>query len=282
MGWVFTTMTKSQKHPARGERTADRFGRSTTRCANCGRELRSHPERREGACSDLECRGPHLQRKKEQRVRAEATTILEQTFDLCQEGTLSLLTLVVPCETAPAVKSPDKQRQTLANHLRAAMRSAAGLIEDEDQRVAIRQEFADRSNESPTPLPIHNACATCEGRCCGQGRNHAFLGNRFIAFRLLSEPESDPEAMIDDYLSRIPDQHIEDSCLYHTSSGCALPRRLRSSTCNEFLCSALTECMNVITDSPSGPSAVAAHDGYRVRRVAVMNDQGERRAATIN
>ena len=41
------------------------------------------------------------------------------------------------------------------------------------------------------------------------------------------------------YLDLLPAHGRNDSCINHTSRGCALPREMRSTTCNRYACEAL-------------------------------------------
>jgi len=41
-----------------------------------------------------------------------------------------------------------------------------------------------------------------------------------------------------------------NSCVYHTQTGCCLPRIMRSDTCNEFLCDTLIELDRLLNKTP--------------------------------
>jgi hypothetical protein len=43
------------------------------------------------------------------------------------------------------------------------------------------------------------------------------------------------------YISQVPHESIEGSCLFHGKKGCTLNRRLRSDICNDYYCSGLYE-----------------------------------------
>jgi Phosphotransferase enzyme family len=80
-------------------------------------------------------------------------------------------------------------------------------------------------------------CGVCRGKCCEDGLSAgAFLDVAALAEIYKREEFSSPDAMHGEYLSRLPKRSIKGSCLYHTPEGCALPRNLRSRTCNEFIC----------------------------------------------
>lgn len=43
-------------------------------------------------------------------------------------------------------------------------------------------------------------------------------------------------ALLEDYLERVPRVARAGSCIYHGEQGFALPREMRSETCNRYLC----------------------------------------------
>ncbi|MBV1857843.1 MAG: hypothetical protein KUG77_05475 [Nannocystaceae bacterium] len=107
-----------------------------------------------------------------------------------------------------------------------------------DAEVYARRE---RTRVPKTPTPLDDAsllavCQTCRGACCKAGENHAFLTRRVLSrvkaeLRVVSEA-----ALLESYLDRVPTVAREGSCIYHGAQGCALPRAMRSETCNRFLC----------------------------------------------
>lgn len=85
-------------------------------------------------------------------------------------------------------------------------------------------------------------CAACQGGCCTRGGfNGAYLTVQ-TARRLLDEhPEWTASDLVEAWASRLPAVSIADSCPNQTSEGCALPRELRSKTCNGFYCESLKD-----------------------------------------
>lgn len=99
----------------------------------------------------------------------------------------------------------------------------------------------DKSKVPQTPTPLDDAsvlavCGTCRGACCKAGENHAFL-TRTVLSRVKAEQRIATDAsLLESYLNRVPELAREGSCIYHGAQGCALPRAMRSETCNRFLC----------------------------------------------
>lgn len=110
--------------------------------------------------------------------------------------------------------------------------------------ASIEAEFyarKDRTKVRETPTPLDDAsllavCRTCRGACCKAGEDHAFL-TRAVLSRVKSEQRMATDAsLLEAYLDRVPTDAREGSCIYHGAQGCALPRTMRSETCNRFLC----------------------------------------------
>lgn len=94
--------------------------------------------------------------------------------------------------------------------------------------------------EAPEPAVVNAACSACGGWCCqGGARSHAYLGPAAAARWREDHPARGPDAMIRDYLARLPALSVRGSCVYHGASGCVLPRRMRADLCNAFHCSGL-------------------------------------------
>ena len=99
--------------------------------------------------------------------------------------------------------------------------------------------FARRLREVPDDPPALAAtCMACRGSCCLKGaRTHAFLTPESIAFYRHLHPEASAEEVKAAYASRLPEQSIEGSCVYHGTRGCVLPRTMRAEICNQWQCS---------------------------------------------
>jgi hypothetical protein len=79
-------------------------------------------------------------------------------------------------------------------------------------------------------------CATCKGGCCPEGGNIAFLRVSTMMRIRKMLPDHSAEELLNEYISRLSEQPIKNSCINQTQSGCSLPRELRASVCNVFFC----------------------------------------------
>lgn len=79
----------------------------------------------------------------------------------------------------------------------------------------------------------------CKGGCCASGKEHAYLSVFSIRRYMDDSPGQSTAEIIDLYLSKVSSETIKNSCINHTSTGCALPRHLRSDICNGYYCNSL-------------------------------------------
>lgn len=271
------------------------------RCPSCNRPLTTDRERRENVCRDFRCRGPRLQQwsaarrervqNKQRALETSAKRTLKQTTPdiLKQTEAEALLLIVVPGIESHIVPPSGERIADFRRTLEASFEEAEQLVAH-PQRSANLLSGHDPHAQATAPLPIVNACSTCRGWCCRMGRPHAYLQQEFLAWRLIHEHDLTSDDMIEDYLERIPEQSQDGSCVYHTSTGCALPRSIRSSTCNSFLCPGLSQHRDAIEREPQRATAVVSVDDPDYAsfgeisdereppcvRVGVMNSDGDR------
>jgi hypothetical protein len=87
-------------------------------------------------------------------------------------------------------------------------------------------------------------------------------------------PEQSPEGILLAYLSHLGEESVERSCFYHQRDGCALPRAMRSDTCNRFLCPGLIEFRNAISNQTVPRGFVAATEGTSIVSAAFCDESG--------
>lgn len=108
----------------------------------------------------------------------------------------------------------------------------------------VEAEFAarkDRTRAPKTPTPLDDAsllavCGTCRGACCKWGEDHAFLTRAVLSRVKAQRPGLSETSLLQSYLNRVPETSRRGSCIYHGADGCALPRSMRSETCNRYVC----------------------------------------------
>jgi hypothetical protein len=102
----------------------------------------------------------------------------------------------------------------------------------------------------PARLDVQ-ACSWCQGRCCRFGRGeHAFLEVGHLRLWQDRHPGTSLAEAAQAYIDHLPAQHVDNSCAFHGAQGCALPREMRSSICNQHVCLALDEIQQLRAAEP--------------------------------
>jgi hypothetical protein len=162
-----------------------------------------------------------------------------------------------------------------------------------ERRAAFEANIAealDRALEDPdSPFPespesparhaalIGAACGACRGSCCRHGGDRAYLYPDHFRRYLRDHPGAGREQILAEYLSRLPTEAYHDSCVYHTTTGCALPRGLRANLCNTFLCGGLAEMLDAQDREPAPAPMLALclrDHGADLVRSLVFDGQG--------
>ena len=223
-------------------------------CTFCRTRLDVHQAVRGGVCGSRVCRGRHLQELAKQRlarqaeVRREAAAFragIGSSLGMTDPEALTLA--VVPYFDRAIVKLPQQRRRNARAHLARIVREAfelpPGKNEADGPSVAIEQ--------SPTLRHGEASCATCRGSCCRGGDTHAYLDAGAVRSYRAQHPGLGQREVLKAFLEAIPGMTFERSCVYHGRHGCALPREMRSATCNRFQCAGLTELRNALAESVS-------------------------------
>lgn len=154
----------------------------------------------------------------------------------------ALLQLLLPSGPARSRRIGSVRRGRYRTHLRAVIAAARKGPESQAQAsaAAVAQAAADAIDAAiaASALP-GRLCALCGGGCCTRGNDHAYVVPSTIAHFLLDHPDMSDADILCAYLERLPAAAREGSCINHTAHGCALPRNMRSSTCNKYVCDAL-------------------------------------------
>lgn len=267
---------------------------NTDRCKSCDGPLETHRERREGFCSQSQCLGPRLQSDAVRAREAEATRrrssdqfvdevrdFLAAQPELDSEVLQDSLLVVVPSLEAALVAQPQERVDEFRANLEEAAARAMGHINSEPDREMLRNTFDDDLGEEASGLVV-DSCSTCRGACCLQGAGHAFLKSSELARRLVLEPQHTPESLVEDYMSRVPQHAYANSCVFHGEYGCVLPRDIRSSTCNSFICTGIHDAAAKVNDSVHKTTVVAAVNSGHCSRVAQSSPTTGRTECTMD
>jgi len=88
------------------------------------------------------------------------------------------------------------------------------------------------------------ACAHCQGFCCKNGGEQAYIDDRTMARVRAERPELDARAVIRLYAESVPATAYRGSCIFHGEKGCTLDRPLRAELCNSYYCTGLRDFLN--------------------------------------
>jgi len=158
-----------------------------------------------------------------------------------------IYTLTIPCgDSLSSTCDTDRQNDYL-EHLKTIIieageyshASEVNYDEHHDaygKRCVVENKFI----EKPQLKTISdNLCTMCKGGCCASGKEHAYLSVFSMRRYMDANPELTSDDILNLYASHIGSESVSESCINQTTSGCALPRELRSDICNGYYCDPL-------------------------------------------
>jgi len=213
-------------------------------------------------------------------------------------GAPALPVILLPANTRNTEPLPDQSRNAFLERLRERL-AATFADPARDDTAPMSGEARAAMDDAAPPHPsgdappdaaqtardalLGAACATCRGECCTAGGTHAFLRPdslvRVRAYLARDGATVDATQIEAEYARYLPARHYRGSCVYHTPTGCALPRTLRSNLCNRYLCGGLTQLSRALDASQGDAAYVAAADSVHLRRVARLGPNGARTVA---
>jgi len=172
---------------------------------------------------------------------------------------------LLPASADPLAPQDPFRRSQLAERLLEIARQALRLPEG-----------------APPPAPpaadrealTRSVCTGCRGSCCRSGGDHAYLTEETMGQFLRTHPGTTPEQAVAAYLERLPAESILDSCVYHSATGCGLPREMRSDTCNRHLCGKLAHLLDTLPRQAPPPVLGVFFDQGRWVRTALVDEAG--------
>lgn len=119
--------------------------------------------------------------------------------------------------------------------------SAAEIVEDQNLHYAADSHRNNNCfHRTPALQSVSDRlCTMCRGACCSSGGDHAYLSPLILRRILDNNPELRGDDIVAWYTSSVTAETIEGSCINQTATGCSLPRKLRSDTCNAYYCDAI-------------------------------------------
>ncbi len=232
------------------------------RCRVCARPLGAS-ERAARLCATAACRQQVLRDVRERRQR-EWNVLVAQAHAIRNDGAASAGVADAAAYPVTAVTGRRTTPTPVSRERRRAYRARLATLIGEAVR---RRDAGVPYDEAPyEPEPVTDdlayvlgaACTLCSGGCCRGGANHAYLAIDTLRRWLDAHPAARPRDALRAYLERVPAVSLEHSCINHTERGCALPRELRSDTCNRFFCGALVALTAAVAGGRSPRTFVAA------------------------
>ena len=253
-------------------------------CAICHRPLSVHQEVRGEVCDNKPCQLEYLSRElsshsseeKERNLR-EVMEYEEHCLAELKESAQALRdeqaaaagvgdpesypVVIVPSNTREITELPERRRQAFRDHLQHLVNNA---VERHDASPTVVSDDKTENIEPAAEDGARHACAVCKGDCCSNGGDHAFLSIHLMRNFMERQPTLCAQGVIEAYLSRLSEQTYAGSCVYHARDGCALPRDMRSNTCNEYACTGLNQYQKLFFGSRPNRAFVATCDETQI------------------
>jgi hypothetical protein len=253
----------------------------------CGGAIDENMSLSQKYCSNQKCKWKYLDhlrqlsRKSRERQRQEREALNQQARELRGreadaagiENPEDFIATTVPANTRNIRDLPEKRRKMFCNRLKQLIEQAATEqhspthITDDSKK---QTEPNVQTQDTELCSILKNACTICKGSCCTQGEEHAYIKVETLLRYMHQHPELQENQVLDNYLSFLPEKSYEDSCVYHTETGCSLPSYMRSDTCPRFVCNGLDEIEKHTVDTKSCRFFVAAMEGKNILRSAFI------------
>ena len=204
-------------------------------------------------------------------------------------GTVAPLRLVLPAGPRRTQQMRQQRRAAYQVHLKTILAEAR-----QHSTAPAVPAGAPAVEPAITSTLPGRLCGLCGGGCCTRGADHAYLKVDTVRGLLEQHPALSDQEIIAAYLELLPARSKEGSCINHTSTGCALPRQLRSAVCNRYACESLGKLQHALQGAGGVESVLVVKrslDNWQQSRLnredpmtvhAVLTEQGLRRVELPN
>jgi len=219
------------------------------------------------------------QRERNARIQEHAERVAQARPAASHHGPVPVI--IVPANTRATEPLPPSSRAAFLERLAVLLAAEYAVVREDASgstpRPATPDAWADdalrqaaSALDTDVVAVLGHACATCRGECCTAGGNHAFLRGENLTQLRKNHPTENAASLLAQYTAHLPVRHYRGSCVYHTTSGCALPRALRADLCNRYVCGGLTQLKSALAVSGGMTAYVGAADTVHLRRLAVV------------
>lgn len=257
-------------------------------CLICDEAIDENVLRTQMYCSNRKCKWKYYDRIRQQSrdsresLRLKRENLNQQASDLRSyaaevariENPEDFIPVAIPINMRHIRHLSEKRRRTFCDRLKQLIDQAAAeqcpsarLADDSTMQAKCYAQM----QVTELRFILNHACAICKGSCCTHGGDHAYLKVDTFLYYMKQHPElQQPHQVLDEYVSCLPKKTYEDSCVYHTELGCALPWNMRSESCDSFTCDGLVEIEEHTIDTKSTCFFIAAMEGKNVLRSAFI------------
>ena len=181
-------------------------------------------------------------------------------------STKNIHLVVIPTGMSRSIPLDEERIEKYRQHLEEIVQTARNQVDSTN--VDIGQDFEayerrisvdEKLDGNPYLRTISDQlCGMCKGGCCTSGGDHAYLSAFTIRRYFDANPGLSDSDMQDLYLSNISSESIAGACINQTTSGCSLPKELRSDICSAFYCDSLKSFQNelFVEDEPGTVLAI--------------------------
>ena len=209
-----------------------------------------------------------IQRERNVRIQALAERVVRAQPTAPTDRPVPVI--VVPANTRDVEPLPPDVRLAFLDRL-AALLAAEYATPLHEADSAMHEPSDHSADDAAVVAVLGHACAICRGSCCHAGGDHAFLRGEHLTRLRRAHANHSPQSLLAEYAARLPLQHYRGSCVYHTTSGCALPRSLRADLCNRYFCGSLTQLQRALVSAESTTAYIGAADTVHLRRLALVD-----------
>ncbi|MEM7211865.1 MAG: hypothetical protein AAF479_08235 [Pseudomonadota bacterium] len=235
-------------------------------CECCGVVLTPHQGLSSGICDKPTCHEWMIERVGQElieRKRKENAEKLEKAFtsaaplvakaaeEIGAEGE-DYVRCKLPYQGNGVVPLTDDRKAEFEKHLRWI--TARAFTEEIPDRDLSYRDDLERDQHDV----LDTACSACRGGCCATAGDGAFLQDEDIKRWRQRNPDGTDEEVVEEYLGMLPDNIIDEGCVFQGPEGCNMPRSARSDQCHTFYCKSLKTLQEELMESTHGRTIFVA------------------------